>query len=212
MGKRVAIVVLLVLLSLSTWAPDVGRVFGHALGQPGISLNADGVVQAVNLRQAASGVRVGDRFDLSRASIDQHWRYITLRGINLAPFHPTERYAVPMLRNGIPYVATITPYPEDADNGPAVLLRVAIQAIVIALGILVLLRRPAPATWAFFIMVFCGCAPANVSIHYGPAWWRPIMAVIYWLFGWNVPGAGPRSCSPSICCITVSCRIGGASY
>ncbi|HKU68328.1 MAG TPA: hypothetical protein VJP85_11185 [Candidatus Baltobacteraceae bacterium] len=189
MARRFFGIAALMLLSFYLWVPDLSRGFGHPLAQLGLSVNANAVVVKVDPRQASSGVRVGDRFDLARANWDQHWTYVTMRHINLPPLSLGGQYTAPMLRNGTPYLATIQAFPEDPNNVPAVFLRAAVQLFAMALGTLVLLRRPSPASWALFVLLFVGCAGLNVSAYYGPFWWRDCMAFLYYLFGWNVPGA-----------------------
>lgn len=189
MARRIFGISVLVLVSLYLWVPDLSRFLGHPVAQLGVSVNANAVVVGVDPREAGSGVRIGDRFDLARANIEQHWVYVTMRHITLPPLDYRAEYRAPMLRGGRPYVAAIRPIPEDAQSIYGVALRAAVQLFAMGLGILVLLRRPSPASWALFVLLFAGCAASNVAMYYGPFWWRTITGSVNWLLGWNMPGS-----------------------
>jgi hypothetical protein len=68
--RRVFILSALLLLSVMIWAPDLRRVMGHPLGTTGVSFNYEGVVTHVDPGAASSGIRIGDKIDLTRAGLD----------------------------------------------------------------------------------------------------------------------------------------------
>lgn len=182
--RRVLLVAFLLLLSALMWAPDVRRLAGHPLGIAGVSFNYDGVVTAVDPRSAYSGIRVGDRIDLSRATLEQRTSYAGL-GTADAGMH----VSIPMLRGDARYTAHVITFPEGAERIQMIWLRDATQIFVMIVGALVLLRRPGPATWGFFLVLFSGSGPVNVVYLLGPHWWRVAGINLFWLIANNGVGA-----------------------
>lgn len=184
MARRVLIVTLLLLLSALCWAPDLRRAMGHPLGITGVSVNYDAVVTAVDARAAASGIRVGDRFDLARASNDERMRLAMP-----ATADAGTSLAVPLLRGGTHEVAHLTTYPEQGKRIAMLWMRDAAQLFIVLLGALVVLRRPSPATWGIFFFLFVGCGPVNDAYLIGPHWWRIVAFNLFWLVANNFVGA-----------------------
>lgn len=184
MAKRVIGVALLLLLSMMLWAPDLRRAFGHPLGLTGISFNYDAVVTHVDLRANAGGVRLGDRLDLARATIDER---STFGGQGTGD--AGGRLNLPMLRGSETYVARVTTFAEDTQRIDMIWLRDAVQILVMLIGALVVLRRPSPATWGFFLTIFVGCGPVNDIMLFGPDWWRAAAMNLFWLVANNGVGS-----------------------
>ncbi len=183
MGRRVAIVTFLLLLSTLTWAPDLRRLAGHPLGITGVSFDYNAVVTNVDPRATSSGIRIGDRLDLRRADLTQRSSYGSL-GTSDAGMH----VHLPMLHGDTPYTAHITTYAESSDRIDMVWLRNAAQILIMFIGALVVLRRPGAATWGFFLAIFTGCGTVNDVYLLGPDWWRVVGANLYWIVANN--GAG----------------------
>jgi hypothetical protein len=183
-GNRVLAVMFLLLLSAMLWAPDLRRAFGHPLGIAGVSFNYEAVVTAVDPRAASSGIRLGDRLDLSRAGLSERASYTGL-GTADAGTH----LQIPMLRGQRRYIAHITTFAESADRIDMIWLRDAAQLFVMFVGALVVLRRPSPATWGLFLAIFVGTGPVNDVYLLGPHWWRIIAVNLFWLVANNGVGS-----------------------
>jgi hypothetical protein len=170
MPKRGLVIVILSLAFLALMdGPDLRRCFDHPLGLWGIYYNFHAVVTDVDPQAAISGVRPGDMLDLARASPVQRNGFITIGAAD-----PGEQVRAPMLRNGRPFIATITTFAEGSDTIDMVWLRDSVALFVALLGTIVLLRRPGPATWGFFYLALVGTGPINVVYIVGPMWWRHV--------------------------------------
>lgn len=183
MTARVLAVSCFLLLLLVLCAPDLRRAFGHPLGIAGVSFNYDAVVTHVDANAASAGIRIGDRLDLARATPYQRFGYYGLGTADAGM-----RVTMPMLRGNTPYVATLVTQPESGERIVMLWVRFAIQVLIALVAALVLLRRPGPATWGFFLLVYIGCAPVNVVYLVGPLWWRTIAINLFWLAGNNIVG------------------------
>lgn len=176
MTWRVFILGALLLLSAVTWLPDLRRFAGHPLGTTGISFNYEGVVTHVEPRAAGSGVRVGDRIDLTRATLQARIPYMALGAADAGT-----QLSVPMRRGPTAYVARVSTFPETSDRVYMVALRDAVQILVMVLGAMLVLRRPSPATWGLFLVLYTGLAAVNDLYLLGPVWWRVIGVNLYWV-------------------------------
>jgi len=181
---RYALVFLLACASLATWVPDLRRDFGHPLGNPGLTINYDGVVIGVEPRAAAAGVRVGDRIDLAGKSL-------ALRTAALYPetADPGKQIAISLTSHGRPYTARIVTVPE-IPNVPVIVLRQLAALLFLILGAFLVLKRPNMATWAFFVFSLNGGGPVNDFYFLGPSWWFPIAYVWTNLYAWAAPFFG----------------------
>ncbi len=175
-ARRVIIVVAAFLFLAVMSGPDLRRCFGHPLGIPGVAFDYHAVVSGVDENAKAAGVRVGDRLDLAHTPPFERYAWV-----GLATADAGQRIQFPLLRGHRSYVATLTTAPESNDRINMVLLRFVVQLMVFALGTIVVLRRPSPATWGFFAVMFVGCSPVNISYTTGPHWWRTVALSFYWL-------------------------------
>lgn len=182
-GRRILVVALLSVLSALLWVPDIRRLAGHPLGIVGLSFNYGGAVTAVDPRASYSGVRIGDRIDLSRANLEERTPYA-----GLGTADSGMQLNIPMLRGNVSYTAHLTTFPEGAERIQMIWLRDAAQIFVMLVGSLVVLRRPSPATWGFFLVLFSGCGPVNDVYLLGPHWWRVAGINLFWLVANNGVG------------------------
>jgi hypothetical protein len=183
MTTRVLVVAFLLLLSTAMWAPDLRRLAGHPLGNTGISVNYGGVAVAVDPRAVSSRVRAADRVDLSRATFDERtvlWSHTTADA--------GTPWSLPMLRGSTPYVARGVSFREGSEVS-VIWLRDAVQVVVMLLGALMVLRRPSPATWGFFLAIFIGCGTVNDVLLMGPDFWRIAGAMLFWVIANNGVGS-----------------------
>ena len=165
MTRRVIIVVILSLLSISLWAPDMRRGLGSPAG------TATFEISGATLKPAGS-VFTGSlsRFvDLAPSSLAQRLRW--LRNGTCWTLHPLERcdlYFV--LSDGRRQHATTMTRAPVAHVGTVILVRGALALLWLLCAAAFLLLRPSRATWAFFILSLYGWSPNNVYTMIGPGW------------------------------------------
>jgi hypothetical protein len=166
--RRVLVVALLILAWASLWGPDLRRAFGHPLGELGFATDVDGKVVAVEPKAREAGVRVGDVIDLRKMSFrDRFFVLLAQRTLD-----PGTTLTVPVLRSSRDVFATIVTTPEPVAAIRSAEARIAFTILFMALGALVVLRRPSAATWAFFAYALeAASPPVNVVNLAGPAWW-----------------------------------------
>lgn len=184
MAKRAFIVAALLLLSVLCWSPDLRRIAGHPLGETGITFDYNDVVTAVDPPAASSGIRIGDRLDLSKADISARSTYGAAGSADAGTL-----LRLPMLRGTRPYIAQVVTAPETSDRIDVIWLRDAAQILVMLVATLVLLRRPGIATWGLFLAVVVGCGTVNDVYLLGPAWWRVVGINLFWVVANNGTGA-----------------------
>lgn len=131
------------------------------------------------MRLGSSGGR-----DLQRASPDERQGYDSLGTADAG-----ERMELPMLRNGKSYRASFITTAESNDRVQMVAVRDIVSLVVALLGMLVLLKRPGPATWGFFFLMLMGCSPVNDVYLLGPQWWRHYTLLLFGVQA-NVPRYG----------------------
>ena len=172
---RIAFVLLLSSVSLAVTLPDIA-VPWHPFATFGYSANpASGLITAVDADAARRGLRAGERIDLTRLSLgDGRRRYATT-----SPLAPEGTLVVLPLVSGHAVSLRSHLFSRTlADNVSDVLQMLGFLFIVAVAAVLVLLR-PAPATWAFFL--FCaslGFVPAQLTKEYMPA---PVLLAIGYL-------------------------------
>lgn len=152
--SRLIIVILLSLLSISMWAPDLRRAFGHPIGL--------GDYHGADLSGAVPDARDTPLTDRMRLLFNKGcWQP--------SPGIPCDFAA--LYKGRVVHIRMKT-VPEPAENGIIVLMRCAVAFLwLLAAGSLVLLR-PSPATWAFFAMALYGLTPDNIFTEIGPPWWQ----------------------------------------
>lgn len=183
-ARRVFIVAAALAFLVLMAAPDLRRVFGHPMGVLGISYDYRVAVAAVAPQAAAAGIRLGDRLDLPNASLDERVGYISLGTANAG-----QRVALPLIRAGRRFTAALVTTPESGEGLWTVGFRFVLQLLIATVAIVVLMRRPSPATWGFFSLMLLGCAPINIINLLGPLWWRAIANNLYWVSN-NLPPYG----------------------
>lgn len=162
------IVALLILAYVCLWGPDLRRVFGHPLGELGVAVNTNSRVVAVEPNAREAGVRVGDIVDWGKMSFRDRY-FLALSERTLDPGTPV---MISLLRSGRDVTARLVTAPEPVGGIHSAAWRFAFSILFMALGALVVLRRPSAATWAFFVYALgAGYPPVNVIQLVGPAWW-----------------------------------------
>ncbi len=177
MINRLIIVVLVSLFSISLWAPDLPRVFGHPLGTPGFKIGHGNVVVAVDRGSPAerAGIHAGDRVDLAATPL--HSRMLIVNA-NFQNLHPLQRFPVVVQSGNRRFTATISSEPESRADTATVLPRMVFALILLAAGIALVLLRPSRATWGFFVFsAFNPSATINTVIWYGPPVYQIAMTV-----------------------------------
>ena len=159
---RAIVVVVLALLMLGVDGLSV-REMWHARGVFGYGTNVDGVVTGVDRGSPAdlAGIRVGDRLDESTMTPQQRWDLVQIPAVESAGMART----FGVVRDGVERSVTLVSVAEPISlASQAVTLMSALGALVfIVIGAAIVLLRPEPATWGFF--VFClGYAPASQAV------------------------------------------------
>ena len=149
--SRLIIVVVLSLLSISMWVPDLGRAFGHPIGVHRGRL--PGAVPVV------PDTPVADRMRMVR---------------NVACWQPSPgipcdfavRYKGREIHLHLDTVA------QPASFGIIALMRCAVALLWLIAAASLVMLRPSHATWAFFIFSLYGQTPNNVFTEVGSPWWQ----------------------------------------
>ncbi len=167
MSRRVLLVAFITIAFTCFWAPDLSRVFGHPLGEIGVSVASDGRVASVAPNASAAGVRVGDVVDWQAMSVRDRF----LVGIAERTLSPGMPVRIALLRSGRVVVVRLVTVAEPADAVRWAAIRCFFSIVFTLLGVLVLLRRPSAATWAFFAYALGAASPpVNVINLIGPMW------------------------------------------
>jgi hypothetical protein len=156
---RTIVVVILALLMLGVDALSLRSIW-HPRGLFGYGTNVDGVVTGVDRGSPADAadIRVGDRLDESTMTPQQRWDLIQIPAVDSAGMSRTFE----VYHDGVRRTVTLVSTAEAITlTDQAVTLMSALGALVfIGIGVAIVLLRPDPATWGFFL--FCiGYAPAS---------------------------------------------------
>ena len=146
-----AIVVLgLSLAILAVDVTDVWRIW-RPIGVFGYGTNLDGVVTGVDAGSpaAAAGIRVGDRLDESTMTAQQRWDLVQLPAVAAAGISRT----FGVFRSGERRTVTLTSVPEPMglDAQLVIVLNVLAALVFVGIGAAIVLLRPDPSTWGFFL-------------------------------------------------------------
>lgn len=159
---RTIIVVVLALLMLAVDALSLREIW-HPHGVFGYGTNVDGVVTGVDRGSPAdaAGIRVGDRLDESTMTPQQRWDLVQIPAVESGGMSRT----FGVIRDGVRRTVTLVSVAEPITlTDQIVTLMSALGALVfIGIGVAIVMLRPEPATWGFFL--FClGYAPASEAV------------------------------------------------
>ncbi len=146
---RLSVIVVLVGFFGLAYLPDLVRVFGYPLGDWGLTIPGDGRSVATVRAEgpaARAGIRVGDRVDLSSAS-----SRIMLEVLGGAASAPGAILHLRVIHNGRARLVALRAIREPPSWAPLLVLREVIWLLPVALGVLLLVLRPSPTTWGFFL-------------------------------------------------------------
>jgi GAF domain-containing protein len=187
--RRLCIVVALALVSISLWAPDLRRVFGHPIGYLFVTVDANGRFAA----QSTAGVApltIAPYVDLRSSSIATRLRWLrnsdgcwTLDAGDRCDLYFTSP-------RGGAHVSRPTPAEPAADMA-LIVLRDLLALGWLAAGCALLLLRPSPATWSFFVLSLYGWTPNNVYTMLGPPWLQVVATTFEDIWETCIPFAGP---------------------
>jgi hypothetical protein len=153
MVRRVFIVALFSCLSIAGWILDAPRAFGHPHGQ-------------LTLRQFVIPIHGAEEIDWSRTPAVTRLRFAR-NGACWQPL-PGESCEAYFIKGGRTYRVVEPTKPEPAENGPIVLIRIALALLWLATAAVLVLLRPSVATWAFFALSLYGWTPNNIIGEIGP--------------------------------------------
>jgi len=143
--------------------PDLVRIYGHPLGDWGFTTVGDTpwVASVTPGGPAArAGMKPGEQIDLSaNPTVDR-----MAVGENYA-LYPAATLRVGLSEGGTTRHVTLRAAREPASNFPLIVIRETIWFLPLAFGALLLLRRPSPTTWGFFLFTLAaGGVPPNAVI------------------------------------------------
>jgi len=175
--RRTVIVLLLAAFSVALWAPDLRRVFGQPLGDYGFSISLSSRVLGLERASPAAkaGVRDGDLIDFKRMSPVERLR----TWYSAWTLDPGQTVSISIIQAGHPLETRFVTLAEPRGDLPVVALRSLLALMLLCAGIVVVLRKPNPATWAFFVFSLSAGAPVNVIMLLGPLWLRTTAALLY---------------------------------
>jgi hypothetical protein len=178
---RIITVVALSLFFCLTYFPDLLRVLGQPNGDWGFRTNGTTVtvVEPASPAQRA-GMRPGDRIDLS--NLPDRVRYATLGGLARAP---GDVWTFKVWKHG--QFVPVTFRAATERTLPAfIIIREFAFAVPLIIGIFLVLLRPSPITWGFFLFSLAagGAAPNSVlAVRYLPweastLWFRTYLILL----------------------------------
>jgi len=148
---RAVAVGLLVLWAVIEWGPAITRPW-YPLGTLGLISDSSGKIFSVTTGSPAAlaGVEIGDRIDLR--STDSETRLSVALRSGVAPGLTV---ALPIVQNGRLRRVALTAQTQTftwAEN-LIIVLRTIVAAVFVIIGAILVLRRPSPMTWGYFL--FC---------------------------------------------------------
>lgn len=158
---RTAVIVLFTALALIVNGGDILLPW-HPFSTLGFSSTFDGTVTAVDPQTARAGLRPGDRIDVPRLSIADRMKvgYLTLAREGMAVRLP--------LTTGRSVTVTSHLWSRSFADNITDIFAVLSLALYIAVAALLVLLRPTPATWAFYVFSYWFCFQGTIVYEYIP--------------------------------------------
>lgn len=192
---RLVAVLFLTALALVEGGTDILLPW-NASPEYGFSSSPSGAVTAVDATAGKAGLRVGDVIDITRLTPEQRTSFGAVT-VARDPF-----VALPLL-NGRTIVLPRHTNPRSTADNVTDVIAVLAGAIYIALAGALLLWRPSPVTWAFFIFAFDFSLGGTLWIAYLPFWTLvfvfvvisaafPAAAAAFFSFALRFPDVRPR--------------------
>jgi hypothetical protein len=176
-ARRVIVVVLLIIVYLGWSIADLRRVF-MPLGEYGFA-SSDGIVTRLDAGgpAARAGIRLGDRLIGSIGT--PLARYALVRGVAASAGRSLE---LQVADRGKSRRITLVAEPEPLPIRAFVALRFLLAFLTIGVATALLLTRPAPAAWGFFLYCLTVITlPGAVLGFYVPWWVREATGVLPFL-------------------------------
>ncbi|HEX5274409.1 MAG TPA: GAF domain-containing protein [Candidatus Rubrimentiphilum sp.] len=134
----------------------------HPFSTYGFSANAAGTITAVDARAAKTGLRVGDRVNVQSL---QNWQRLSIGSFSSAP--EGKLLHLPLSGGRVVTLQSHQYARSLSDNISDLFAVLAIMIYIIVAATLVLLR-PTPATWAFYVFSFYFCFGGTLAAEYAP--------------------------------------------
>ena len=160
---RTATVLLLTLGALLFNAGDIVDPW-HPYGTFGFTTDTAGVVTSVDSYAAARGIRLGDRVAAAKMALDDRV-YLT----SLAAAAPGRHITVPLV-SGRTVMLTAHAQPRSLADNITDILGVLVLITYAVLATVLVLLRPMPATWAFYLFSYYFLYNGAQNLQYFPAW------------------------------------------
>lgn len=157
---RIATVTALSLFFCLSYLPDLIRVLGYPLGDWGFKTDGSNVTVVLpNSPAQRAGIRPGDRIDFSGVSDKVH--AAMLGGYAM---HPGDTTTIRVWRGGRFHSVPLRASSGDAT--PALIITRELAFLIpLVIGIVLVLLRPSPITWGFFLFsLAAGGAPPNAAL------------------------------------------------
>lgn len=158
---RPIVVALLAAYVLGIALPDLGRVFGHPLYDFGYRTDDRGVVTDVAARSPAAkaGIQIGDRLNV--LGTPPNARAVALIPGTVIRHEPV---TIAFFRGDLRRVVTMSAeLQEPVYRQPLVLARELAMLVFIIVGAMLVLLRPSPMTWGFYLFC-CAFSPAPSAV------------------------------------------------
>ncbi len=149
--------------------PDIGRIFGLGIAEYGFATD-NGTVSRITLGEPAdrAGLKIGDRVAVGDHS--QRARYALVRGLGAYAGAPLQLSVL----GTHPHRVVLHAVHEPPSLRALVAVRFALAAFTISVATALLLMRPEPATWGFFLYCLTVVTlPGAVSNYLLPSSVRP---------------------------------------
>lgn len=135
----------------------------HPWASFGFTATQNGIVTSVDRVSARSGLRTGDQVDMARLPPSKR---IYVSALTVAP--DGSQLALPIRTNGPDRLVRLSSHARTrtaADNITDIVEVVCLWAFILLAAALVLLR-PTPVTWAFYIFSFVHCTTGTLDLEY----------------------------------------------
>jgi len=168
--RRLRLFTVIALIVVATWWNlfDLSRVFGFPLGTYGFSSNGSIVTRVERGGEAdRAGVHVGDRIVVGRSDHPEVARYSLARG---ATAHAGDKLSVTVKSAAGTRDITLIAAPESPSQRAFVALRFALALLTVGVATVLLLTRPEPATWGFFLYCLTVITLPGAVLTYALPW------------------------------------------
>src|SRR5579883_215480 len=158
---RAAFIIALTAIPVLTSAGDLALPW-HPWASYGLGVDQTGTVTAVDPVAARAGLRAGDRVILDQMAASDRW---VLSSTSIA--RDGRRLLVP-LASGRTVMVVAHPHARSVIDNVTVIFAILGAILYILLAALLVLIRPSPVTWAFYVFSYAYCFAGTLAAEYMP--------------------------------------------